>query len=510
MAHRYHTTKKQKFAISAVCCILLLTLTSIGSFITRLVLEENVDKSLPNLAADGVNQSRVNCTADTIDAFPDGVFTPSQLSHGAFLLNIAVGIYMFGVLAIVCDSYYVPSLEVICQKLKLSQDVAGATFMAAGSSAPELFTSVIGVCVAKGDIGLGTIIGSAVFNLYFIIGLCGLLTSAVIQLKWWAVTRDCICYLISVGALVGVMQDSYIKWYEGLTLLGLYITYIFLMFNNHRIERLVIGSKSKVTSRRNDSERAPLLSDKEDLQTATSGYTSEMEDIDHSEPEDGYATVVSHTVQGEPEDSLSPFQIPKERWITIIMWVLYLPPSVMFYFTIPNCQKEKWNRWFPVTFVVSLIWIGISSYVLVWMANTVGITFGIPDVVLGYTVLAVGNSVPDALASVMVARNGYGDMAISNSIGSNIFDILLCLGLPWFLQTAVIDRGSEIDIHNSGSWYMAIMLFGTVFILLLLFKVSKFKLGKILGAIFLGMYTITISLGIFIETYLFSSHLPEC
>ena len=51
-----------------------------------------------------------------------------------------------------------PSLEAISEKLDLSEDVAGATFMAAGSSAPELFTSVAGVGVGS-DVGVGTIVG---------------------------------------------------------------------------------------------------------------------------------------------------------------------------------------------------------------------------------------------------------------------------------------------------------------------------------------------------------------
>jgi len=54
--------------------------------------------------------------------------------------------------------------------------VSGATFMAAGSSAPELFTAILGVFIAKGDVGTGTIVGSAVFNILFVIGLCSLYT----------------------------------------------------------------------------------------------------------------------------------------------------------------------------------------------------------------------------------------------------------------------------------------------------------------------------------------------
>lgn len=63
---------------------------------------------------------------------------------------------MFVALAIVCDEFFVPSLGVLTEKLDISDDVAGATFMAAGGSAPELFTSVIGVFIAKSNVGIGT------------------------------------------------------------------------------------------------------------------------------------------------------------------------------------------------------------------------------------------------------------------------------------------------------------------------------------------------------------------
>ena len=56
---------------------------------------------------------------------------------------------MFVGLAIVCDDFFVPALDRISEVLNLPPDVAGATFMAAGSSGPELATAVIGVFVAK-------------------------------------------------------------------------------------------------------------------------------------------------------------------------------------------------------------------------------------------------------------------------------------------------------------------------------------------------------------------------
>ena len=76
-------------------------------------------------------------------------------------IGLIIGIlYIFLGIAIICDDYFTPSLEVISDKLNLSKDVAGATFMAAGSSAPELFTSLLTVLTTQNSAGVGTILGS--------------------------------------------------------------------------------------------------------------------------------------------------------------------------------------------------------------------------------------------------------------------------------------------------------------------------------------------------------------
>lgn len=69
------------------------------------------------------------------------------------ILHVTGLVYMFVALAIVCDEFFIPALDVITEKLAISEDVAGATFMAAGGSAPELFTSVIGVFISFDDVG---------------------------------------------------------------------------------------------------------------------------------------------------------------------------------------------------------------------------------------------------------------------------------------------------------------------------------------------------------------------
>lgn len=46
---------------------------------------------------------------------------------------------------------------------------------------------------------------------------------------------------------------------------------------------------------------------------------------------------------------------------------------------------------------------------------------------------------------------GHGDMAVSNAIGSNVFDILICLGLPWFIETTMVTPGRDVVVHSKGS-----------------------------------------------------------
>ncbi|KAI0229304.1 Sodium/potassium/calcium exchanger 3 [Lamellibrachia satsuma] len=145
--------------------------------------------------------------AAAFEEFPPDAFTNAERHQGALVLHVLLAVYMFTALAVVCDLYFVSSLDKICEKLHLSEDVAGATFMAAGSSAPELFTSVIGVFIAKGDVGVGTIVGSAVFNILFVIGLCGIFAGQIVMLTWYPLIRDSTFYSLSVIILISVSPD---------------------------------------------------------------------------------------------------------------------------------------------------------------------------------------------------------------------------------------------------------------------------------------------------------------
>lgn len=194
--------------------------------------------------------------------FPTDLFNEEQRRSGAVLLHVIGMGYMFVALAIVCDEFFVPSLDVIIERLAIRDDVAGATFMAAGGSAPELFTSVIGVFVSFDDVGIGTIVGSAVFNILFVIGACALFSRSTLTLTWWPLFRDCTFYSVSLMALIFCFRDNLIYWQEALVLFSLYITYVLFMTWNQPVERAVknLIYKNKVTRVRSTDQLMPTVS----------------------------------------------------------------------------------------------------------------------------------------------------------------------------------------------------------------------------------------------------------
>uniref|UniRef100_A0A8U8AKC3 Sodium/calcium exchanger membrane region domain-containing protein n=1 Tax=Geospiza parvula TaxID=87175 RepID=A0A8U8AKC3_GEOPR len=460
-----------------------------------------------------------NCTEPAINEFPEDIFTNKERQQGGILLHIIAALYMFYALAIVCDDFFVPSLEKICEKLHLSEDVAGATFMAAGSSTPELFASVIGVFITHGDVGVGTIVGSAVFNILCIVGVCGLFAGQVVCLTQWAVFRDSVYYTISVIVLI-VVSSSLISYcvslWESLVLIIMYSFYILIMKYNVRMQnfftlksknvgngdtvnneledvkgiqqygknsvvmvdeiicssppkyrfpeaglRIMITNKFGPRTRMRMASRL-IINERQRLIQSANGSSKALQNRRQENIENGNIPVGNQEDENE-QDSLTPFSVPEGK-MNKIKWLLTWPLIFVLFTTIPNCSKPRWERCFMLTFVLSTLWIALFSYFMVWMVSVtvIGYTLGIPDVIMGITFLAAGTSVPDCMASLIVARQGLGDMAVSNTVGSNVFDILVGLGVPWGLQTMAIDYGSTVKINSKGLVYSVALLLGSV------------------------------------------------
>ncbi|ERE81656.1 sodium/potassium/calcium exchanger 2-like isoform 3 [Cricetulus griseus] len=204
----------------------------------RTLLDYKIQDNTPQPPASQEDKTE-NSTDHAQGDYPKDIFSLQERRKGAVILHVCGMIYMFIALAIVCDEFFVPSLTVITEKLGISDDVAGATFMAAGGSAPELFTSLIGVFIAHSNVGIGTIVGSAVFNILFVIGMCALFSREILNLTWWPLFRDVSFYIVDLIMLIIFFLDNVIMWWESLLLLTAYFAYVVFMKFNVQVERWV-------------------------------------------------------------------------------------------------------------------------------------------------------------------------------------------------------------------------------------------------------------------------------
>jgi len=539
--------------------------------------------------------------------------TPDWEKNGGIVAYFVGVFFMFLGIAIVCDDFFVASLEKICEVLRLSDDVAGATFMAAGSSAPELASSAMALINpnAGSEIGVGTIVGSAIFNILIIIGATVIATGNTLQLDWKPVTRDCFFYAAAIGGIVGTFAGGRVDWWEGGVYVAFYATYIVAMMYNVRLMRwldsfersdTVRSFKARLSFRSARSEaleeqRSERIEQYRAEQTRESpsdgprtakALWGKIRDDIVKVPKHNFANVVLATAKdwkakqavivhaggapggaaegdadahvltptmtpghirayrseavkaakllaardkamheraaaiaraieegsiadeseaasvGFPEipddnsedDSSSPWSVPedKKEWP---MWAISLPWYAAFQLTIPPCGDPKWEKWYVVSFAMSILWIGFITHWMVEWCVRIGCILGVPSVVMGTTVLAAGTSIPDALSSIAVARDGLADMAVANAVGSNVFDIWLGLGLPWLLYLSW-QTPNYILVNTDELIPSSIILAGVLVVYYGSIASNGFKLTVRMGYAYMGVYALYAMYSIFL------------
>ena len=137
------------------------------------------------------------------------------------------------------------------------------------------------------------------------------------------------------------------------------------------------------------------------------------------------------------------------------------------------------------TFIIAIAWLGILVDFMVEHANEAFCeALGFPKGPLGLTFVAAGTSFPDFLASLLVAKKGLADMAVSNAFGSNIFDILLGLALPWLMQCVAVDPGNVLYIGSISQMNKSFqILIGSYFVWFFALSCVKWYLAPLMGIV---------------------------
>uniref|UniRef100_A0A3Q1CPZ2 Sodium/potassium/calcium exchanger 1 n=1 Tax=Amphiprion ocellaris TaxID=80972 RepID=A0A3Q1CPZ2_AMPOC len=454
--------------------------------------------------------------------YPKDIFSIEDRRRGWVILHISGIMYMFVSLGIVCNEFFVPALWVITDKVAISNDVAGAIVMAAGRSSPKFFTALVGAFISHSNVGIGNIVGSAVYNILFVIGICALFSRKILHLTWWPLFRDVSFYILHLILLIIFFLDNVIMWWESMMLVAGYTTYVvFMKFNTQIVKAfktqlhkdkgtvkvVALEEAEKVSTWAHSTENTQmvtveLLAGIDQIVFHTSnvclqermGHEDPDNDEDNSKKSSGDSSkneddenVGNQEEEGKKDKPLS-LKWPVTQYKQVI-YLFLLPIVFPLWLTVPDVRNQKSRKFYVVTFLVSILWINAFFYFMVWWAHRVGETIGISEEIMGLTILAAGTSIPDLITSVIVARKGLGDMAVSSSVGKNIFDIAVGLPVPWLLYSSI--HGFAPVAVSSNGLFCAIAL---LFFMLLCFIISiascEWKLNKVLGFTMLLFYII--------------------
>jgi Ca2+/Na+ antiporter len=348
-------------------------------------------------------------------------------------LGLIFGILVtFYILYVVVDKFLIPTMYILKDKMKLTDDQAGA-LISFVSSAPELSVSMISLYLAIqlndpakfneiASLGPGTVIGSALFSVLFIVGVSSWFSNKA--LTWHTVTRDMVYYIFSVAVMYFILSDSTVYWWEAFVLLGLYGVYALIVSKWPQISKLIGVKGTKLIEKQVNAQKEKML---------------HIRDISWSLNK----------------------AIPK------IFSFLFFPLKSGF-------------KVLPVSYNIftSILLVIISSYYMVDFSQLLAKNWNIPSTIIALTILAAGTSVPDLLASIKTSREGYGDTAITNAVGSNVFDLLGNLGLTWVIA-AIFTGFKPVGVDVSTLNGLIALLLASSLALVFLLVAKKFNLSKV-------------------------------
>ena len=293
------------------------------------------------------------------------------------LIVVGVALVLFGA------DRLTEGASALARRMNVPEIIIGLTIVAAGTSAPELFVSLVSALKGTPDLAVGNVVGSNTMNAMLIVGCAAMVAPMTISRS--TVKKD---IPFSVGAsvlLILLAVDSFLGRVDGIILLLGFA--VFMAYT---------------------------------LMQAKTGSTDEV-------------------------------------------------------------QAETSPVWKNIVYLVGgLLGLVLGSNLFVDSASCVAYALDISEGVVGLTVVAGGTSLPELATSVVAARKGQSAIAIGNVIGSNVFNILLILGLTATISPMEIEGITTID--------MAVMLISVA--LVWMFSFTRYTVERWEGAVLVGGYLV--------------------
>ena len=285
------------------------------------------------------------------------------LPIAAVILLLAVG---FAFLVKGAD-FFVEGSSSIAKKLKVPPIIIGLTIVAMGTSLPETAVSVTASLVQNNERAVSNVVGSNIFNLMFVIGVCSILTPIMVQKA--TVVRDiplslgCALFLLVLGISgLGDKTGMTLGHADGVIFLIVFAGYIFTMVRSA-------------------------------MKARAAGQKVEIEGVEEC-------------------DNMKELSYGKS--------ILFL--------------------------IVGAAAIAFGGDLTVDTASRIAIELGMSQTLVGLTIVSIGTSLPELVTSVVAARKNEVDMAVGNAVGSNIFNILMVLGISSAISPVALIWENIIDI----------------------------------------------------------------
>jgi len=224
----------------------------------------------------------------------------------------------------------------------------------------------------------------------------------------------------------------------------------------------------------------------------------------HLDPQYDVEQAVRDIHSEEENESLIAYPYGGSILKRVFFFVLF-PFNLAIQLTIPDIRAQRHYNGLPInksilSIFLSILWLIGSSYMLVKSLDSLGRLLQIPDSVMGMTISAAGTSIPNFVASQCAARQGLGNMAVSNAFGSNSFIVFVGLGLPWFTYCIRESEGAYFEIPDEGLTE-SVLLMGIILVFfMLLMWWNNYVLYRSHAYLFIAGYLVYIA-GIVVQTY---------
>ena len=261
---------------------------------------------------------------------------------------------------------FVEGSSSIARKLKVPPIIIGLTIVAMGTSLPETAVSVTASMVQNNELAVSNVVGSNIFNLMFVIGVCSMLTPIMVQnvtlIRDIPLSFGCALLLLVLGILgIGDKTGMTLGHIDGIVFLIIFAVYIFTMVQSA-------------------------------MKARAAGQKVEIEGVEACETKE-----------------------------------LSYAKSILF-------------------LIVGAGAIAFGGDLTVDTASRIAIELGMSQTLVGLTIVSIGTSLPELVTSIVAARKNEVDMAIGNAVGSNIFNILMVLGISATISPVALLRENIIDI----------------------------------------------------------------